>query len=160
MKTRLVSAIVAAGLAFTATASHVHYQRARKSPEWFTRGVVYQIQPRAFTPEGTLKAAAAKLPYLKDLGVTIAYLVPVFKMDTDMDRSFWSPRRNITLRNSCGKTGLTGFATSPSRPVVGPYRLVMAGGSSRTARPTMPPPRWRLSITLATPQGAVGELLQ
>ncbi len=46
MKTRLVSAIVAAGLAFTATASHVHYQRARKSPEWFTRGVVYQIQPR------------------------------------------------------------------------------------------------------------------
>ena len=107
MKTRLVSAIVAAGLAFTATASHVHYQRARKSPEWFTRGVVYQIQPRAFTP------------YLKDLGVTIAYLVPVFKMDTDMDRSFWSPRRNITLRNSCGKTG---FATSPGRPVVGPYR--------------------------------------
>ena len=97
MKTRLVSAIVAAAVATSATlpvaASHVHYQRARKSPEWFTRGVVYQIQPRAFTPEGTLKAAAAKLPYLKDLGVTIAYLVPVFKMDTDMDRSFWSPRQ-------------------------------------------------------------------
>ncbi len=97
MKTGLVSAIVAAAVATSATlpavASHVHYQRARKSPEWFTRGVVYQIQPRAFTPEGTLKAAAAKLPYLKDLGVTIAYLVPVFKMDTDMDRSFWSPRQ-------------------------------------------------------------------
>ena len=114
MKKRAVSAIVAAGLAFTAAASHVHYQRARKSPEWFTRGVVYQIQPRAFTPEGTLKAAAAKLPYLKDLGVTIAYLVPVFKMDTDMDRSFWSPRRNITVRN--------------------------LGGSPRTARPTVPLP--------------------
>ena len=108
--------MAAANLAFGANA---HMQDARKSPEWFTRGVMYQIQPRAFTPEGTLKAAAEKLPYLKDLGVTIAYLVPVFKMDTDMDRSFWSPRRNITLRNSCGKTG---FATSPGRPVVGPYR--------------------------------------
>ena len=48
---------------------------------------------RAFTPEGTLKAAAEKLPYLKDLGVTIAYLVPVMKMDTDMDKGFWSPRQ-------------------------------------------------------------------
>jgi len=54
---------------------------------------MYQIQPRAFTPEGTLKAAEKKLPYLKDLGVTIAYLVPVMKMDTSTDRSFWSPRQ-------------------------------------------------------------------
>ena len=82
--------MVAANFAFGANA---HMQDARKSPEWFTRGVMYQIQPRAFTPEGTLKAAAEKLPYLKDLGVTIAYLVPVMKMDTDMDKGFWSPRQ-------------------------------------------------------------------
>ena len=56
-------------------------------------GLLYQISLRAFTPEGTLKAAAEKLPYLKDLGVTIAYLVPVMKMDTDMDKGFWSPRQ-------------------------------------------------------------------
>ena len=79
--------------ATAAFGANAHMQNARKSPEWFTRGVMYQIQPRAFTPEGTLKAAAAKLPYLKDLGVTIAYLVPVMKMDTDMDRDFWSPRQ-------------------------------------------------------------------
>ena len=77
----------------TALASSANLQNARKSPAWFTRGVMYQIQPRAFTPEGTLKAAEAKLPYLKDLGVTIAYLVPVFRMDDDMDQSFWSPRQ-------------------------------------------------------------------
>ena len=82
--------MAAANFAFGANA---HMQDARKSPEWFTRGVMYQIQPRAFTPEGTLKAAAEKLPYLKDLGVTIAYLVPVMKMDTDMDKGFWSPRQ-------------------------------------------------------------------
>ncbi len=68
-------------------------QDARKSPAWFTQGVMYQIQPRAFTPEGTLKAAAKKLPYLKDLGITIVYLVPVMKMDTSMDQRFWSPRQ-------------------------------------------------------------------
>ena len=47
--------MAAANFAFGANA---HMQDARKSPEWFTRGVMYQIQPRAFTPEGTLKAAA------------------------------------------------------------------------------------------------------
>ena len=68
-------------------------QSARRTPEWFARGIVYQIQPRAFTPEGTLKAAEARLPYLRDLGATIAYLVPVMRMDRDMDRRFWSPRQ-------------------------------------------------------------------
>ena len=88
-------AILAAALAvaFEAFGANAWMQQARKSPEWFTRGVMYQIQPRAFTPEGTLAAAKAKLPYLKDLGVTIAYLVPVMKMDADMDQGFWSPRQ-------------------------------------------------------------------
>jgi glycosidase/lysophospholipase L1-like esterase len=74
-------------------ASNALLQPARKAPEWLTRGVMYQIQPRAFTPEGTLRAAAEKLPYLKETGVTIVYLPPVFEMDTDGDRSFWSPRQ-------------------------------------------------------------------
>ena len=76
-----------------ATAANAWMQESRRTPEWFTKGVMYQIQVRAFTEEGTLKAAERKLPYLKDLGVTIVYLVPVMKMDTSMDRSFWSPRQ-------------------------------------------------------------------
>ena len=72
---------------------NAHFQPARRAPEWFSRGVMYQIQPRAFTPEGTLAAAAAKLPYLRDLGVSIVYLVPVMRMDEDRDRRFWSPRQ-------------------------------------------------------------------
>ena len=77
----------------TAFGSWAQLQEARPTPDWFTKGVMYQIQPRAFTPEGTLRAAAAKLPYLKESGFTIAYLVPVFRMDADRDRSFWSPRQ-------------------------------------------------------------------
>ena len=54
-----LSALVAvlAAAPFAAYAANAWMQNARKSPEWFTRGVMYQIQPRAFTPEGTLKAA-------------------------------------------------------------------------------------------------------
>lgn len=69
-------------------------QEARQTPRWFTEGVMYQIQPRAFTPEGTLKAAERKLSYLRDLGVTIVYLVPVMKMD----ESQASCRRRVPRR--------------------------------------------------------------
>ena len=61
--------------------------------EMVKNAVIYQINLRVFTPEGTLKAAERKLPYLRDLGVTIAYLVPVMKMDDDGDEGFWSPRQ-------------------------------------------------------------------
>ena len=76
-----------------AFAANAWMQEARKTPKWFTKGVMYQIQVRAFTEEGTLKAAERKLPYLKDLGVTIVYLVPVMKMDTSTDKAYWSPRQ-------------------------------------------------------------------
>ena len=87
----IIAAIVLLG-AFTATAT-LHFTAARPAPKWFTDGVMYQVQPRAFTADGSLKAAAEKLPYLKETGVTIVYLLPVFKMDGKMDRSFWSPRQ-------------------------------------------------------------------
>lgn len=86
----LMAALLFAAGAFGANA---WMQNARKSPKWFTEGVMYQIQPRSFTPEGTLRAATRKLPYLKDLGVTITYLVPVMKMDDSRDKAFWSPRQ-------------------------------------------------------------------
>ena len=50
---------------------------ARRSPDWLSRGTVYQVWMRAFTPEGTRAAAAARLPYLAELGVSIVYLSPL-----------------------------------------------------------------------------------
>jgi len=38
-------------------------------PEWSRDAVIYQINTRQFTPEGTFKAAESHLPRLKDLGV-------------------------------------------------------------------------------------------
>ena len=80
-------------VSLSSVASNALLQPARSAPDWFGTGVMYQIQPRAFTQEGTLRAAAERLDGLKELGVTIVYLLPVFAMDEDMDRSFWSPRQ-------------------------------------------------------------------
>lgn len=56
-------------------------EMARKTPDWFRKGVMYQIQPRAFTPEGTIKAAEGKLAELANLGVTVVYMCPVTVAD-------------------------------------------------------------------------------
>jgi malto-oligosyltrehalose trehalohydrolase len=39
--------------------------------------VLYELHVGAFTPEGTFRAAAARLPYLRDLGITAVELMPV-----------------------------------------------------------------------------------
>lgn len=59
---------------------------ARSTPEWFKRGFIYQIQPRAFTPEGTLKAATAKLPLVRESGAGIVYLMPVNVLDDETNQ--------------------------------------------------------------------------
>ena len=46
-------------------------------PEWSKDAVLYQINTRQFTPEGTFKAAQKELPRLKTLGVDILWLMPI-----------------------------------------------------------------------------------
>lgn len=75
-------------------------RQARLSPEWVTGGVMYQIQPRAFTPEGTLWAATARLPKVAEMGADIIYLCPVFVSDDDPDTQGWSPRQRKSGLNN------------------------------------------------------------
>lgn len=46
-------------------------------PEWSRDAVLYQINTRHFTEEGTFKAAQEQLPRLKELGVDILWLMPI-----------------------------------------------------------------------------------
>ncbi|MBX7540046.1 alpha-amylase family glycosyl hydrolase [Qipengyuania sphaerica] len=46
-------------------------------PEWSRDAVLYQINTRHFTKEGTFKAAQEQLPRLKELGVDILWLMPI-----------------------------------------------------------------------------------
>jgi len=50
---------------------------APQAPAWARDSVLYQIFVRNFTPEGTLKAAQARLHDLKDMGVSLIYLMPI-----------------------------------------------------------------------------------
>ena len=97
---RTLALTLAACMAMGADKVPVNQQQARPSPAWLTGGVIYQIQPRAFTPEGTLKAAQAGLPRLAELGVTVLYLCPIFVADDDMDQAFWSPRQKKSGMNN------------------------------------------------------------
>ncbi|MEO7635406.1 MAG: alpha-amylase family glycosyl hydrolase [Sphingomicrobium sp.] len=48
-----------------------------RHPAWSKDAVIYQINTRQFTREGTLRAARQQLPRLKALGVDILWLMPV-----------------------------------------------------------------------------------
>jgi cyclomaltodextrinase len=55
----------------------VSREPARPVREWVRDGVVYEIYPRAFSPEGNFAGVTAQLDRLKDLGVTILWLMPI-----------------------------------------------------------------------------------
>ena len=48
-----------------------------KHPQWAESAVIYQVNLRQFTPEGTFNAFKAHLPRLKELGVDILWLMPI-----------------------------------------------------------------------------------
>ncbi len=75
-------------------------RQARVSPEWLTQGVMYQVWLRAFTPEGTLRAAAKRLEQVAASGATIVYLSPVCLQDDDVRREFWSERQKACGLNN------------------------------------------------------------
>ena len=71
---RIVSGFVAALLV---VASVCGQQPARPVRDWVRDGVIYEIYPRAFSQPGNFSAITARLDELKDLGVTILWLMPI-----------------------------------------------------------------------------------
>ena len=64
-------------LALWAVSSAVAQQTARPVRDWVRDGVIYEIYPRAFSQPGNFNAITARLDELKDLGVTILWLMPI-----------------------------------------------------------------------------------
>jgi glycosidase len=52
-------------------------QPARTPPEWSRQAVIYQLNTRQFTAEGTLAAARQQLPRIQALGADIVWLMPI-----------------------------------------------------------------------------------
>lgn len=46
-------------------------------PEWSKNAIIYEVNIRQYTPEGTFKAFQQHLPRLKEMGVDIIWLMPI-----------------------------------------------------------------------------------
>lgn len=56
--------------------------------KWWKEAVVYQIYPRSFMDSngdgiGDLKGIIEKIPYLKELGVNVVWLSPIYQSPND-----------------------------------------------------------------------------
>lgn len=100
----MIRAALAAALALAATpaaaqqaiASTYNWHPARlaplQHPGWSRDAVLYQINTRQFTREGTFKAAEKQLPRLKKLGVNVLWLMPIHPIgDKNRKGSLGSP---------------------------------------------------------------------
>ena len=52
-------------------------------PEWTYGSVMYEVNIRQFSPEGTFKGVEEQLPRLKDLGVDILWLMPMYEIGVE-----------------------------------------------------------------------------
>ncbi len=52
-------------------------EQARSTRDWVRDGVIYEIFPRAFSPQGNFNGITARLDDLKALGVNILWLMPI-----------------------------------------------------------------------------------
>ncbi len=73
---RILFCVVASAAAFAALYACTRTEKGIH-PEWSYDAVVYEMNVRQYTPEGTFAAAQAQLPRLQELGVDILWLMPV-----------------------------------------------------------------------------------
>lgn len=57
--------------------SEFYYKTARKSEDWVKDAVIYEIFPRAYSEKGTFKEIEKDIPRLKELGVSVIWLMPI-----------------------------------------------------------------------------------
>lgn len=77
----LLMLILALGVCAQARAEADSYQPQAyvklRHPDWSRNAVLYQLNTRQFTPEGTFAAAREQLPRLRAMGIDIVWLMPV-----------------------------------------------------------------------------------
>ena len=76
MKKFLILALAMLSLAACKKTPSVH-------PDWTYNSVMYEVNIRQFSPEGTFAGVEAQLPRLKELGVDILWLMPMYEIGTE-----------------------------------------------------------------------------
>ena len=54
-----------------------------KHPEWSYSAVLYELNIRQFTSEGTLNAAIERLPFLRSIGIDVIWLMPIYPIGVE-----------------------------------------------------------------------------
>ena len=54
-----------------------------KNPEWSYSAVLYELNVRQFTPEGTFAAARERLPFLRSVGIDAIWLMPIYTIGVE-----------------------------------------------------------------------------
>ena len=49
-----------------------------KNPEWSYSAILYEMNIRQFTTEGTFRAASERLPFLRSIGIDAIWLMPIY----------------------------------------------------------------------------------
>src|ERR1700758_3748245 len=62
---------------FVASLCFAEQQNARPSADWVGSAVIYEINPRTFSPSGNFRGIESQLPRLRKLGVTVVWLMPI-----------------------------------------------------------------------------------
>ena len=77
---------------FPQTSTDVSKKSARSLQPWVRDAVIYEIFPRAFSSEGNFAGITQQLDRLKDLGVTILWLMPIHQIGQEKKKgSIGSP---------------------------------------------------------------------
>ncbi len=82
LKISAAAAIVAAAATFSGCSGQSGKNEA-VHPDWSYNAVIYEMNVRQYTPEGTFDAAAEQLPRLQKLGVDVIWLMPVYPIGVD-----------------------------------------------------------------------------
>ncbi|MEE1407209.1 MAG: hypothetical protein U0K42_08045 [Bacteroidales bacterium] len=99
--------------------------------DWTRDAVVYELNTRQATAEGTFAAAQRKLPELKELGVDVVWLMPVYPIGEKGLLAPTMPSRTIaTSTRSSAPWRIS--TTLSARPTT------LASRSSSTGWPTTP----------------------
>jgi glycosidase len=76
-------------------------------PDWSKNSVLYEVNTRQYTPEGTFKAFEAHLPRLKSLGVDVLWFMPIFPIGIQNKKgelgSYYSVRDYMDVNPEFGK---------------------------------------------------------
>lgn len=79
MRVKSIATLMATGLLAAACSNPATQETSQSTPkDWSRQAVIYEVNIRQYTPEGTLSAFSEHLPRLKELGVDIIWLMPIY----------------------------------------------------------------------------------